>query len=103
MRVNEVLEFLDSIKEPLYCISDVLDALETIIEPKIVAEDLDIDRHSWYTISTTVIMVDDGFIGIFGVCDIRTKYGNVEDIGIESGWCEFEAVPSITYRVKAIN
>jgi len=46
----------------------------------IVAENMDVDKHRSYELSTTVVEIQDGFIGICSVTTCYSEESNIEDM-----------------------
>lgn len=67
--------------------------------PELIAYDLEIDRHKWYSTSVDVYKLDDGFVGVYGVDII---YGDMyyEDCGLKCQASEYEEYSTISYRIK---
>lgn len=66
---------------------------------KIIAEGLDVDKHRWYELSTTVIDFDGGYIGIKHVSDMKGDMC-IDDVEIECAFIEMEPCNVMTYRAK---
>lgn len=66
---------------------------------KMVACEIDGEKHRWYECSTNVYECEDGFVGVFGVCVI---YGDSspEDIDCICSACEYEPKQITTYVRK---
>jgi len=47
----------------------------------ILEDNLDYDRHRWYALSTSVIQVQGGLLGIRGVCDVFSEEMSWSDCG----------------------
>ena len=47
----------------------------------ILEDNLDYDRHRWYALSTCVIQVQGGLLGIRGVCDVFSEEMSWSDVG----------------------
>jgi len=60
----------------------VLDKLFNELKAEIVTSDLDIDKHRWYELSTTVIQVGDYFIGARGVSQMYSESSTYSDISV---------------------
>lgn len=46
-----------------------------------LGENLNYDRHRWYALSTSVIQVQGGLLGIRGVCDVFSEEMSWSDVG----------------------
>lgn len=65
-----------------------------------VAYELDIDRHRWYELSTEVININDGFIGVRSITNMYSEQSSFEDMYHTLEFFEMEKVPSFTYKKK---
>lgn len=74
-------------------VEEVLDDIEPIVK------ELNLDHHRWYTVATNVYKLDDGFIGITGVIDLRGDM-DFSDCSYETIAEEYEEFTTISYRPK---
>ena len=65
-----------------------------------VAYDLDVDKRRWYETSTTVIAINDGFLGIRLVTDLFSESMDVSDICQKIRFFEMEEVKITSYKSK---
>ena len=70
MKVKELIDYINS--NEFYSLWDMEDSFDYNLKelPKKVIENLEIDRHRWYEVSTTVYKLEDGFVGVRGVSNI---------------------------------
>ena len=66
MKVKELINYVS--KYNFYSLMEIGCTLKEV--PQCVAERLEIEKHRWYTVSTSVYKLEDGFVGIRGVSDI---------------------------------
>lgn len=69
---------------------------------KLVASDLEMDRHRRYETSVSVYKLDDGYIGIWGLSNVYPELGMAEDFDILCEAAEYEEVQIISYKPKSI-
>ena len=72
-------------------------------EYKEVACDLDVDKHRWYEVSTTVVKIYDRFLGIRHIAQTYSENTYVDDCYWDLFFFEMEEVKEITYREKNKN
>lgn len=79
----------------------VFDAEEVLgKDAKLVKSNLDIDEHRWYTISTKVYQLEDGYIGITGVTSLKSEAMMFSDCDVITQAEEYEEFTTISYRRK---
>ena len=66
MKVKELIDYVS--KYTFYSLIEVEVSLKEV--PQCVAEHLEIEKHRWFSVSTSVYKLEDGFVGIRGVSDI---------------------------------
>ena len=99
MKVQELIDYVNS--KGFYSIYEFEDSLtDRQLELKTVSEDIDVDRHRWYEISTTVYKVEDGYVGIRGISQIYSEYMSNKDCNYLCKASEYEEVQTISYRKK---
>ena len=102
MKVQELIDYVNS--NGFYSMYDFEDSLtDRESELEIVSEDIDVDRHRWYEISTTVYKVEDGYVGIRGISQIYSEYMSDKDCDYLCEASEYEEVQTISYREKKQN
>ena len=102
MKVQKLIDYVNS--NGFYSMYDFEDSLtDRESELEIVSEDIDVDRHRWYEISTTVYKVEDGYVGIRGISQIYSEYMRDKDCDYLCKASEYEEVQTISYREKKIN
>lgn len=60
----------------------------------------DYDSHRWYTMATDIYEVEDGYIGVRGVSELKSEMMSFSDCGEHCEAEEYEAVQTITYVPK---
>ena len=70
-------------------------------EVKEVANNINIDEHLWYIITTSVYKCEDGFVGITGPSSLKSESMIWSDTDEYCTAEEYEAVPSIIYKPKS--
>lgn len=65
-------------------------------------ETLNRDEHRWYVLGTTVYKLGEEFFGVRGVVGLKSERMSYSDVCVDYVAFEMEAVPSVTYRCKAI-
>lgn len=58
------------------------------------------NSHRWYIIATDIYEVEDGYIGVEGVSELKTKMADFSDCDEHCVAKEYEAVKTITYIPK---
>ena len=58
---------------------------------------LNVDKHRWYEVSTTVIHINDGFIGIHSVTNCFSEQSSIEDMYHHLEFFEMKEVSQPTY------
>lgn len=96
MKVKELIEYVS--KYNFYSLMEVEDFLKEV--PQCVAERLEIEKHRWYSVSTSVYKLEDGFVGIRGVSDIYSDDIDAEDCGVRCTASEYEEFPYVLYKKK---
>ena len=101
MKVKELIDNVNS--NEFYILWDMENSLcynNSKDLPQRVAENLEMDNHRWYEISTSVYKLEDGFVGIRGVSTIYSEYMDAEDCGFRCTASEYIEIPSFTYKKK---
>jgi len=70
------------------------------IDSDTVATDLNISRHRWYELSTKVISIRDGYIGILSVTKCYSESSSVRDMWHHLEFFEMEPEITTTYVKK---
>ena len=99
----KVKEFIDFINSREFWHLDELDNsdLEEIKDAIVVEEYSSLERHRWFSTAVTVYKLEDGFVGVSGICDIFTDWDDYKVFGIKCHAGEMIEVPTITYKWKA--
>ncbi|MGN0144124.1 MAG: hypothetical protein ACI398_04025 [Clostridium sp.] len=102
MKVQELIDIINNPNECLYSIYDAENLICSIIgkELECVASNLEIDEHRWYTISTSVYKLEDGFVGITGVSTLKSEGMGWSDCAYPCIASEYEEFTTISYRLK---
>ena len=101
MKVKELIDYVNSNGfYSLWNLENSLNYNNTKDLPQRVADNLEIDNHRWYEISTSVYKLEDGFVGIRGVSAIYSEYMDAEDCGFRCTASEYIEIPSFTYKKK---
>ena len=100
MKVKELIDYINS--NEFYSLWDMEDSFDYDLKefPQKVIENLEIDRHRWYEVSTTVYKLEDGFVGIRGVSNIYTEDMVAEDCCTKCSASEYIEIPSVIYKKK---
>ena len=95
MKVKEAVEIINNGEFPslLEAVIEVLDDMKPLME------ELNPDHHRWYTVSTSVFALDDGFIGVTGVTDLKGDM-DYSDCSYKTKAEEYEEFKTISYRPK---
>ena len=100
MKVQELIDYVNS--NEFHSVYEFEDSLtkEQFKELKIVSESIDVDRHRWYEVSTTIYKVEDGYVGVRGVTHLYGEDMTYSDCGYLYKASEYEEVQTISYREK---
>ena len=103
MKVQELIDYVNS--NGFHSIYEFEDSLtkEQFKELKIIPESIDVDRHRWYEVSTTIYKVEDGYVGIRGVTHLYSEGITYIDCDYLCEASEYEEVQTISYRKKNKN
>ena len=97
MKVQEVISRVNN--GDFNCIFHAKEALPREVEE--VTNNLNIDEHRWYIITTSVYKCEDGFVGITGPSSLKSESMTWSDTDEYCTAEEYEAVPSIIYKPKS--
>ena len=97
MKVQEVISRVNN--GDFNCIFHAKEALPREVEE--VTNNLNIDEHRWYIITTSVYKCEDGFVGITGPSSLKSESMAWSDTDEYCTAEEYEAVPSIIYKPKS--
>jgi hypothetical protein len=97
MNIEDIIRDINS--EKFVDIYDASNYLENEYLGKRVAINLDVDKHRWYELSTTVYAIDDIYIGLRGISDIYSETMDYDGLDYVKAF-EMEPVQSITYKAK---
>ena len=98
MKVKELIDYINS--NDFYILWDMEYSLFNNYKdpPQRVAENLEIEEHRWYEVSTSVYKLEDGFVGVRGVSKIYSEDTNAEDCCTKCSASEYIEIPSVTYK-----
>ena len=68
--------------------------------PKMVKEGMNVDKHRWYEISTSVYRIGEWYLGVCGVSGLFSESMGFDDCMVETNAFEMEQVQSVTYIQK---
>lgn len=97
MKVQELIEKVNS-DDRCYNIYDAENMIDG--EYECVADNIDIDEHRWYKISTSVYKLEDGYVGIRGVSRLFSEMMTWSDTDVHCEAEEYEQCVRITYKPK---
>ena len=103
-RFNEMLTALKAIKESIYDWEEGLpeDIYNEYFASEnaynVVAENLKIDKHRWYEVTTTVLAIEGGFLGIRGVTGLFSESMDYEDCGVNLEFFAMEEMKVVSYK-----
>lgn len=96
----KVQELIDKINSATNCCS-LWQAEEYVEEGvKLVASNLNIDEHRWFTVATDVYKLEDGYVGITGPSQLRSEGMVWSDCNYMCIAEEYEEFTTIAYRPK---
>ena len=100
MKVQELIDYVNS--NGFYSLYEFEDSLtdRQFKELKIVSENINIDRHRWYEVSTTIYKVEDGYVGVRGVTHLYSEDMTYSDCDYLCEASEYEEVQTVSYREK---
>lgn len=96
MKVQEAIKKING--EGFYSVFEAEEVLDR--DAKLVKSNLGIDEYRWYTISTKVYQLEDGYIGITGVTSLKSEAMMFSDCDVITQAEEYEEFTTISYRRK---
>ena len=96
MKVQEAIEKING--EGFYSVFEAEEVLDR--DAKLVKSNLGIDEYRWYTISTKVYQLEDGYIGITGITSLKSEAMMFSDCDVITQAEEYEEFTTISYRRK---
>ena len=96
MKVKDLIEKINS--SDYYSIYDAIHMMDDTC--KCVEEHKDAKIYIWYTVSTSVYKLEDGFVGIRGVSELNRGDLVYSDIDCPCIAKEYEEYTTISYRPK---
>lgn len=97
MKVQELIDKVNSATN-CYSIYDAEDFIEGEINE--VAKNFNIDEYRWFTISTSVYKLEDGYVGITGISSLRSELMTYSDCDFPCIAEEYEEFTTTSYRLK---
>ena len=100
MKVQELIDYVNSNR--FYSVYKFEYSLidRQFKELKIVSKSIDVDRHRWYEVSTTIYKVEDGYVGVRGVTHLYSEGMTYSDCDCLCEASEYEEIQTISYRKK---
>ena len=100
MKVQELIDYVNSNR--FYSLYEFENSLtdRQFKELKIIPKSLNVDRHRWYEVSTTIFKVEDGYVGVRGVTYLYSEGMMYSDCDYLCEASEYEEVQTISYREK---
>ena len=104
MNNKELVELLNSLK--ILQTSDWEESIpekiwdEYFVDSKTVVSGLDVDKYRWHELSTEVLRINDGFIGVRSITTMYSEQSSYGDIFHHLEFFEMEEIPSFTYKKK---
>ena len=100
MKVQELINYVN--ERNLYSLWDFEESMtdEKFDKLKKVAEGLEIYKHRWYEVSTTVYKVEDGYVGVRGITHLYSEGMTYSDYNYLCEASEYEEFQTISYREK---
>lgn len=97
MKVKEALEKINS-----GYFNSVWEAEDEVLDntAEKVAWNLERTPYRWFVVSTDVFKLEDGFIGITGVTELKSEYMLWSDCNYRTAAFEYEEYTTISYRPK---
>lgn len=96
MKVKDLIEKINS--SDCYSIYDAIYMMDDTC--KCIEEHKDVEIHMWYTVSTSVYKLEDGFVGIRGISELDREDLVYSDIDYPCTAKEYEEYTTISYRPK---
>lgn len=96
MKVQEAIEKING--KGFYSVFEAEEVLDR--DAKLVKSNIGIDEHRWYTISTKVYQLEEGYIGITGVTSLNSEEMTFSDCNVITQAEEYEEFTTISYRRK---
>jgi len=99
--MNDLLKkLIDEINEAKFASLHYLEDCELFndVNPTIVQEGLDVEKHRWYETSTTVFKVGDLFLGVNGASQCYSESSSWDDLFVNTTAFEMEEVKTVTYK-----
>ena len=100
MKVQELIDYVNSNK--FHSIYEFEDSLtdKQFKELKLISKSINVDKHRWYEVSTTIYKVEDGYVGVRGVTHLYSEDMTYSDCAYLCKASEYEEVQTISYRIK---
>ena len=95
MKVKEAIELINNSDN---CYS-LWDAEDLLIGCKLKNRQ-NYDSHRWYIMATDIYEVEDGYIGVSGVSELKSEMMDYSDTGEHCFAEEYQVIQTITYLPK---
>lgn len=97
MKVKEAIEIINNGH-----FDSLWDAEDAIMDDSVeeVATGLNSDSHRWYIVETNVYKLEDGYLGISGVSELKSEAMGYGDCFYDSTAQEYEEITTVSYRPK---
>ena len=92
LKITQISHWVDCIPTEIY--------KEYFVGTEVVGVNLDIDKHRWYELSTDVVKLNAGFIGIRSITNMYSEQSSYDDMSYTLEFFEMEEIPSFTYKRK---
>lgn len=96
MKVQELIDVVNN--GCFYSLWQIED--EGVEFPKEVADNLEIEEHRWYIVTTTVYECEDGFVGIRCTTSLKSEMMDWSDTGYVARAYEYEPIQITSYKRK---
>lgn len=95
MNVKEAIELINN-SDNCYSLSDA----ENLLKGCKFKNRQDYESNRWYILATDIYEVDNGYIGVRGVSELKSEMMNYSDTDELCFAEEYKAIPTITYIPK---
>lgn len=95
MNVKEAIELINH-SDNCYSLSDA----EDILKGCKFKNRQDYESNRWYILATDIYEVDDGYIGVSGVSELKSEMMDYSDAGEQCFAEEYQVIQTITYLPK---
>ena len=95
MEVKEAIDLINN-SDNCYSLSDA----ENLLKGCKFKNRQDYESNRWYILATDIYEVDDGYIGVSGVSELKSEIMDYSDTGEHCVAEEYKSVQTITYIPK---